>query len=61
VFNTWEPFQTKISEQLIWELAKSAAAACIKEFVIDDGWEDNLGDWGIDKSKFPNGLKPVFD
>ncbi len=33
----------------------------MKEFVIDDGWQDNTGDWGIDKKKFPNGLKPVFD
>jgi alpha-galactosidase len=33
----------------------------MKEFVIDDGWQDNYGDWIIDKKKFPNGLKPVFD
>ena len=33
----------------------------MKEFVIDDGWQDSYGDWGIDKTKFPNGLKPVFD
>lgn len=61
VYNTWTPFGTDINEKLIMELAKSAADAGMKEFVIDDGWEDNLGDWGIDKKKFPNGLKPVFD
>jgi len=33
----------------------------MKEFVIDDGWQDNYGDWGINKTKFHNGLKPVFD
>ena len=43
------------------ELAKSAADAGMKEFIIDDGWQENYGDWVIDKKKFPNGLKPVFD
>lgn len=61
VYNTWEPFTNKINEKLIMDLAKAAAAAGMKEFVIDDGWEDNYGDWGIDKTKFPNGLKPVID
>ena len=61
VYNTWEPFGKNINEKLIMELAKSAANAGMKEFVIDDGWQDNYGDWGIDKKKFPNGLTPVFD
>jgi alpha-galactosidase len=61
VYNTWEPFQKNINEKLIMELAKSAAEAGMKEFVIDDGWQDSYGDWGIDMKKFPNGLKPVFD
>ena len=61
VYNTWEPFKKEINEKLIMELAKAAAAAGMKEFIIDDGWQDSYGDWGIDKKKFPNGLKPVFD
>lgn len=61
VYNTWRPFQTNINEALVRELARAAAKAGMKEFVIDDGWQDNTGDWGIDKKKFPNGLKPVFD
>lgn len=61
VYNTWNPFKSDINEKLIMELAKAAADAGMKEFVIDDGWQDNLGDWGINRSKFPNGLKPVFD
>ncbi|TAL64605.1 MAG: glycosyl hydrolase, partial [Bacteroidetes bacterium] len=61
VYNTWEPFLVNINEKLIMELAKAAADAGMKEFIIDDGWQDNYGDWGIDKKKFPNGLKPVFD
>lgn len=61
VYNTWHPFGKQINEKLIMELAKAAADAGMKEFVIDDGWQDNYGDWGIDRKKFPNGLKPVFD
>lgn len=61
VFNTWIPFEKRINEQLIMELAKAAANAGMKEFIIDDGWQDSYGDWGIDYKKFPNGLKPVFD
>jgi len=61
VYNTWEPFGKNINEKLVMELAKAAAAAGMKEFVIDDGWQNNYGDWEIDKTKFPHGLKPVFD
>jgi len=61
VYNTWEPFNKNINEKLVMELAKAAADAGMKEFVIDDGWQDSYGDWGIDYKKFPNGLKPVFD
>ena len=61
VYNTWEPFYKEINEKLVMELAKAAADAGMKEFIIDDGWQDSYGDWGIDIKKFPNGLKPVFD
>lgn len=61
VYNTWVPFGRDINEKLVMELAKAAADAGMKEFIIDDGWADNYGDWIIDKEKFPNGLKPVFD
>jgi alpha-galactosidase len=61
VYNTWVPFNKNINEQLVKELAKAAADAGMKEFVIDDGWQENYGDWVIDTKKFPNGLKPIFD
>jgi alpha-galactosidase len=61
VYNTWEPFYKGINDKLVMELAKAAADAGMKEFVIDDGWQDSYGDWGIDLKKFPDGLKPVFD
>jgi alpha-galactosidase len=61
VYNTWEPFLHNINDKMVRELAAAAAECGIEEFVIDDGWQDSYGDWGINKEKFPDGLKPVFD
>ena len=61
IYNTWVPFLHNINDKLIYELADAAAECGIEEFIIDDGWQDSYGDWGIDKKKFPDGLKPVFD
>ena len=71
VYNTWYPFQRDINEKMIYKLAQAASECGVEEFVIDDGWQINVnspmdkpeyqGDWEIDRKKFPNGLKPVFD
>lgn len=61
VYNTWEPFLHDINDKMIRELADAASECGIEEFVIDDGWQDSYGDWGINRQKFPEGLKPVFD
>jgi len=61
VYNTWNPFRSDVNEKLIGELAAAAARCGVEEFVIDDGWQTNYGDWEIDRAKFPHGLKPVFD
>ncbi|MFD2255244.1 glycoside hydrolase family 36 protein [Luteolibacter algae] len=61
IYNTWEPFKHNINEKMIYELVDACADIGIEEFIIDDGWQDSYGDWGVDKEKFPNGLKPVFD
>jgi alpha-galactosidase len=50
-----------INEKLIRELADTASEYGFEEFVIDDGWQSSYGDWGVNREKFPNGLKPVFD
>ena len=70
VYNTWYPFYYDINEQMLMEIAEAAAECGFEEFVIDEGWQTNIdsqngasfrGDWIVDKNKFPNGLKPVFD
>jgi len=69
VYCTWHPFNKKISDTLVCDVARAAAACGIEEFIIDDGWQANInsaygqdrGDWLVNKQKFPDGLRPVFD
>jgi alpha-galactosidase len=65
VYNTWSPFMRNIDEATVRELAKAAAECGVEEFVIDDGRQVEAGsegdDWEVDRKKFPNGLRPVFD
>ena len=71
VYNTWVPFYDNINEKLVLDLIDAAADCGIKEFIIDAGWFGSpekglswtsvLGDYYVDKKKFPNGLKPIFD
>ncbi len=60
-YNTWSPFTTNINELMVKEIADSLVGTGVEYLVMDDGWQDNWGDWNADKEKFPNGLKPVCD
>lgn len=76
VYTNWIPFLRNINEELAFELVDAVAACGADDFVIDDGWQVNVGqkkgirsgmgpqqfgDWEVDPKKFPHGLKPVFD
>jgi alpha-galactosidase len=74
MYNNYIPFYDNFNEKLILELAEAAAQCGIRQFAIDCGWYttqhapatgvswiNNCGDWMVDKTKFPRGLKPVFD
>jgi alpha-galactosidase len=68
LYNSWEATEFNVSESGQLALAEKAAALGVERFVIDDGWfgqrkDDHagLGDWYVNKEKFPNGLKPVID
>ncbi len=69
-WNSWNTFQTNISEKLVREIADNMVASGMKDagyqyVVLDDGWmakERNAnGDLVPDPVKFPNGLKTVID
>ena len=68
IYNSWEATEFKVSEAGQMALAERAAALGIDRFVMDDGWFGQrkndlagLGDWYVNKDKFPNGLKPLID
>jgi alpha-galactosidase len=68
LYNSWEATEFNVTEQGQEELAEKAAKIGIERFVMDDGWfgqrkDDHagLGDWYVNKEKFPNGLKPLID
>jgi alpha-galactosidase len=68
IYNSWEATEFNVSEAGQIALAEKAAALGIDRFVMDDGWfgqrkndHAGLGDWYVNKTKFPNGLKPLID
>lgn len=68
LLNSWEAMYFDINEQKIKELADCAADIGAELLVIDDGWfgkrnddTSSLGDWQVNKSKFPNSITSVSD
>ncbi|MGO9339252.1 MAG: alpha-galactosidase [Terracidiphilus sp.] len=68
IYNSWEATEFKVNEAGQMALAEKAAALGVDRFVMDDGWfgqrkDDHagLGDWYVNREKFPNGLKPLID
>ena len=68
IYNSWEATEFRVDEGGQIALAERAAALGVDRFVMDDGWfgqrkDDHagLGDWYVNKEKFPNGLKPLID
>ena len=68
LYNSWEAteFNINVSQQL--ELAKIASDLGVELFVMDDGWfgkrnndRAGLGDWTVNREKFPNGLDELID
>jgi alpha-galactosidase len=69
-WNSWNTFQTNISEKLVMEIADDMIKNGMKDagyiyIVLDDGWmakeRNKNGDLVPDPQKFPNGLKPVIE
>ena len=62
VFNTFSCIRrSELSEAGVLDLIPKAAEVGCELFIIDDGWQEDLGDWNIQPEKFPNGLKRIID
>jgi alpha-galactosidase len=63
LYNSWEATTFNVDEPGQKLLAEKAAKLGVELFVMDDGWfgqrnndRAGLGDWFVNKQKFPNGL-----
>lgn len=68
IYNSWEATGFDVSTEGQTRLAEIAAPLGVELFVMDDGWfgqrkDDHagLGDWYVNKDKFPNGLGELID
>ena len=68
LYNSWYATTFNVNEEHQLALAKVAKEIGVEMFVIDDGWfkgrvndKAGLGDWTVDRNKFPNGLKPMIE
>lgn len=68
LYNSWEATEFNVDEAGQVALAERAAKIGVERFVVDDGWfgarnndHAGLGDWTVNRAKFPNGLKPLID
>ncbi|WP_270274627.1 alpha-galactosidase [Enterococcus casseliflavus] len=68
VINSWEMSYFGVNESIVKNLIDSAVELGFETVVLDDGWYSNrnssktsLGDWEINRDKFPNGIKPLVN
>jgi Alpha-galactosidase len=68
LYNSWYATTFDVNEEHQLALAAIAKEIGVEMFVIDDGWfkgrindMGGLGDWTVDKNKFPNGLQPMIE
>lgn len=70
--NCWEAVYFDHRLETLAEIAERAAALGAERFVLDDGWfggtrkgrdddTSSLGDWRVDRRKWPEGLHPLID
>lgn len=67
-YNCWEAVYFDHDMAVLSEIAEQAAALGAERFVLDDGWfgrrdddTSSLGDWEIDRRKWPDGLTPLIN
>ncbi len=68
LYNSWEATEFKVSCDEQIKLAEEAKKIGAELFVVDDGWfgerhgiDNGLGDWYVNKEKFPEGLNPLIN
>jgi len=60
IYNTWEPFERGINQEISMELIEAAGVMGMDIFTIDDGWQLEYGDNAVNLTAFPGGLDPIL-
>ena len=71
-YNSWEAVYFNHDIEVLKDLASRAERIGAERFVLDDGWfgtddfcrnddTTSLGDWFVDKNKYPEGLTPLIE
>lgn len=68
LYNSWEATGFDVTADNQITLARRAKDMGVELFVVDDGWfgrrgqdSDGLGDWWVNRDKFPDGLAPMIE
>lgn len=62
VFNTYSCIRgPEVTEKNVLDLVPRAAEVGCELFIIDAGWQQNMGDWSIHPEKFPGGFQTIID
>jgi alpha-galactosidase len=59
-WDSWA-YQTNIDEPTLRREAELAASLGVELFTVDLGWAKGIGDWHVDRDKFPNGMRALSD
>lgn len=67
LINSWEAMYFDMSDERVCKFVNDCKGLGIDTFVLDDGWfgsrnndYSSLGDWFVDRAKFPNGLHNII-
>lgn len=65
VFNTYGSLEGtyggRVTEENVMALIPKAAEIGVELFIIDAGWQTATGEWTVNKTRFPRGLRPVIE
>ena len=53
LYSSWYVFRQTVTEEALDEELVRAAALGMKVVILDDGWQTDRGDWGVNTNKFP--------
>lgn len=59
IYNTWEPFQRSINQNIAKDLISVSQKMGLDIFTIDDGWQQDYGENRVNLTAFPGGLGPI--